>query len=137
VAQAFDPGAAGTLTRVADGGKAEGALVSRPGHDDALVIFNARPAPDLPPLKLKDDRLVRNRAAVLKALDGGRRHTGGFEIAFTAAAPSTLVLFADLDGKRAWSASVDGGAAKALAVSEAGVARVTITGPGPHKIAIR
>ncbi|MBX9581577.1 MAG: hypothetical protein K2X87_14850, partial [Gemmataceae bacterium] len=109
VVQVSDPGTEVRSTRVASGGgEAEGALVQRPGQPDALVLFGAR----------RGTRVVSDGYALSWA--GGAGRTDGYLL--------------DLDPSRAWTVTVDGGAAAPLTVSSQGVGRFSLTGTGSHTV---
>jgi hypothetical protein len=137
VVQAYDPGSVGGLTRVTSAdGYAEGAVVARAGHNDTLVVFNARQAADLPPDTLSNQRLVR-KTNLLQTIDAGRRHAAGYDLTYTQATGTAQVLLADLNPAKAWTVQVDANPAQALSVSAAGMAKFTVSGTGGHTIKVR
>jgi hypothetical protein len=107
VVQAYDAGTSLTNTLVrSTGGEAEGALIRRGGHPDALVMFGAAPT--------------------------GRVRTTGYQFQWTASASTTELYLADLQPGRPWAVRIDGGAPRPLSTSSQGMGRITVPGAGSH-----
>jgi hypothetical protein len=104
--QASEPGARATTRLVrADKDEAEGVLLERSHHDDALVLFGARPA--------------------------SRVQSGEFRIRWTGTTSATELFLLDLDPKKRWTARVNGTAAFPVSVSAQGVGTLHLRGADP------
>src|SRR3569833_1637059 len=107
VVQVSELGARPTTRLVrADKDEAEGALLERPGRDDSLVLFGARPA--------------------------GRTQTAAFQVRWTGTSAATELFLLDLDPKKHWTARVNGTAAFPISVSTQGVGTLHLRGADPN-----
>jgi hypothetical protein len=111
VVQASDKGVTvgNTLVRSANN-EAQGALISRPGLADALVLFGA-------------DTTTRLSAT-------------GYSVAWDSTAARTDLYILDLAPKWSWKVGVDGRSAVTLPVSGQGVARLSVTGAARHTVTL-
>jgi hypothetical protein len=136
VVQSSAPGYAVSNTRVTStDGSAEGVLVQRAGQNDALVLFNATQAADLPPSQTDIYGHLVSNPNLLSTLNHNRLHEAGFTLNTHIATAAGDVYLTDLDTSKQWSVTVDG-VAQALSVSAAGVAHLTINGAGNHLLSV-
>ncbi len=131
VVQAHD-GVALKNTLIKDGkGVTAGVLVQRPGHDDALLLFSAKPInKKLPNPISREDRSVY-RPEVPGLLRQARLLREGYSVKWTSATKKTRVFLMDLDPRRSWAITVDGKASPAKGDRQ-GMAQLTISGAGAH-----
>jgi hypothetical protein len=109
VVSVSDAGVTVSSKRVAStGGETEGALISRAGTADALVLFGAR--------------------------QSSRLNSAGFTVNWTATASTTNVHVMDLDPGKKWSVRINGGPATPVQVSSQGIGHVNLAGSGSQSL---
>ncbi len=84
------------------GGEAKGALVTRSGEDDAFVFFSTR--------------------------SYARLHRSGFTFIVTPTTATSKVFLCDLDPRKTWTYTVNGGGSQSLTVTEAGIGEIPLSG---------
>mgnify|MGYP001565588876 CR=1 FL=1 len=126
--------------------EAVGVHVARAGHNDTIVMGNAKQACDTPDSDT-DGTVTYASAALTTTVNKNRLRTvstarfpttAGYTFPVPAGTTATRkLLVLDLDPTLTWSAAVDGGSATSLGVSSSTpVGQLTISGSGSHTVVI-
>jgi hypothetical protein len=113
------------------GDDVQGAVVRRQGASDVLALFNAEAGRSL---RAEGSARGTYDPATPGLLRQVRQRRRGFTIEWPASTPATEVYVADLDPARRWQYRVNGGPPNAIAVSESGLGRFTVSGARVHSL---
>ena len=116
------------------GGEAEGAILERAGHPDALLLFGAVQGPTLPGRPVDAGNRLLYDYGLIQTLARARLLQRGYTLSWSAGTASTDVYLFDLDPARAWRVRVDGEAEFPLSVSSQGVGRTKVARTGAHTL---
>jgi hypothetical protein len=135
VVQAYDaPASLSNRLLRSDDQSAEGVLVRRGGHDDMVLMFNARPGSEIP--DARDGAVSRFDARADSMLDRVRPRSAGYVLRWTSGSAATTVMLFDLTPSTRWQFKLDGGPARDLSVSAQGVSTLSVPGAGAHTVTV-
>ncbi len=138
VEQVYDNGTTLTnkLVKSDDQGSSEGVLISRPGVNDALLMFSATKGTDLPQTPLNGNYQRPYNPNQLAIIGAKRLRKSGYTVSnVTTTTATTDVYLMDLDKTKKWSISIDGSTSP-LTLTSAGIGKFTISGAQNHKLVL-
>lgn len=135
-ASSGSPALSNSLLRSA-GGEAEGVLVRRGGHNDAVVMFGAVRGPNLPFPSMDSSFKLQWNNGLFDQLAATRLLRGSYTLSFNAGTSTTDCFLLDLDPAKSWKIKIDSGAETALTVTAQGIGRVSVSGSGTHTLTVR
>lgn len=108
-----------------------GALVTRLGNDDRIVLFNG-----IQGANITAGAGFPSQAQCVTALLGVHLRATGYTMTWTQATATAKVIFCDLDPAHSWFTNLDGAGATDLTVDSNGIGELTVSGTGAHSLVV-